>query len=129
MVKLKEVKGRLLESRPTSKIFEGFPYNLYTLLPPKLSEKEKRQAVLLIKVILRSASLHALLAEVGAKNAPIVEQFRNSVVQFIDINGLIRKLPDVKQLEIIHLSLLPITEKLGIEHKKDFIRYVILFIN
>jgi len=125
MTRLKEIRGNLLQTRPESQIFEGFPYNLYDILEPRLTENEKHFADLIIKVILRSASLNALLAELGTKNIPIVDQFRNSVIQTIDVNDLIHKLPNEKQVEILKLNLLPITEKLGIEHKQDFIKYIL----
>jgi len=125
MPKLEEHKGELLESRPESRIFRGFPYSIYEVLQPPFSEKEKRLADLLVKVIARSASLTALITEFGSKNTPLAEQFRNSVVQFIDINGLIHRLPDPKQIEILKINLLPLVEKLEIEHKKEFIQYVL----
>jgi len=125
MAELKQVRGRLLESRPDSKIFEGFPYNIYQILPQNLSEKEKHHANLLVRVICRSASLNTLLAGLGSKNVPILEQFRTSVIQFIDVNDLIHKLPDTKQLQVLNLNLLPIATELAIVNKKQFIEYVL----
>jgi len=125
MAKLKRIKGRLLESRGESKVFEGFPYNLYEILPLKISEKEFKSADLLIKVITRSSSLNALLAKLGSKNAPIIEQFRNSIIQFIDVNDLLHKLPDAKQVEIVKMNLLPVSDKLGVKNKENFIKFVV----
>ncbi len=125
MPRLKEIKGNVLEERNESRIYEGFPYNLYEILPPSLTDKEKKYADLLIKVILRSSSLNSLLAELGTKNVPIVEQFRNSVIQTIDVNDLIHRLPNSKQVEVLKLNLLPITEKLAIENKQEFIKYIL----
>ena len=125
VAKIKMVKGKLLESGKSTKIFEGFPYNLYDILPPELDAEEMRKATLLIKIILRSASLNSLSSELGADNASIVAQFRNGVVQFIDLNTLIHILPTAKQTEILKLNLLPVTSKLGINHKVAFIDYVL----
>ena len=125
MAKLKRIKGRLLESGGLCEIFEGFPYNIYDVLPLRISESEYKSAELLINVITRSASLNTLLAKIGKKNAAIIEQFRNSVIQFIDVNDLLHKLPDAKQVEIIKMSLLPISDKLGIKNKEDFIAFVV----
>jgi flagellar protein FlaI len=119
------VKGKLLESKPKARIYSGFPYNLYEVLSSGLSKDEKRKAELLVRVITRSASLNALHAELGSKEKSTVEQFRNSVIQAIDVESLTQILPSARQYEILHLNLLPVTEKLGIEHKNDFIGYVL----
>ena len=125
MVKIKTVKGALLESEHGAKIFEGFPYNLYELIPSVLNNEELRKATILIKVILRASSLNSLLSELGSKKISIIEQFRNGVVQFVDVNSLVRVLPTAKQLEILRLNLLPVTEALGIEHKQAFLIHVL----
>ena len=125
MVKIISVKGALLENENGAKIFEGFPYNLYEINPLILDKEELRKAKILIKIILRASSLNSILSEIGSKNASIMDQFRNGVVQFIDINSLTGVLPNTKQLEILKLNLLPITEVLGIEHKSAFLKHVL----
>jgi len=118
-------KGKLLESKPELRIFEGFPYNTYEILAPNLSEKELVQARLLAKVITRSATLNSLLKEIGSKDLEAVEQFRNKVIQTIDVNGLTHKLPSSNQYEMLAINLLPITEKFGVQHKQEFINHVL----
>ena len=125
MVEIKTVKGNLLVSEHGANIFEGFPYNLYEVISSILDKEELRKAGILIKVILRASSLNLLVSETGSKNASIIDQFRNGVVQFVDVNSLTAVLPTAKQLEILRLNLLPITEVLGIEHKQEFLKYVL----
>lgn len=125
MAEPKKEKGNLLESREESRVYAGFPYNLYEVMPPRLSEEDLRKAELLIKVISRSASLKSLLSKIGQKNEAIVEQFRNSVIHFIDLNDLLRKLPSAKQMEILRLNLLPVSGKLEVKDKTRFITFVI----
>lgn len=125
MVNVRDVKGALLESGVSSKVFQGFPYNLYEVSSPGLSKDELRLANLLIRIISRSTSLNSLLAELGSKNLPVVEKFRNSIIQTIDVEGLIHKLPSSKHVEIIRLDLLPVAEALDVKNKKAFIDFVL----
>ena len=48
-------------------------------------------------------------------------------MQFVDVNALVHVLPNAKQVEILKLNLLPITEALGIEHKQAFLKHVLNF--
>ncbi len=125
MVEIGSIKGPLLESEHGANIFQGFPYNLYEIIPSNLNKEELRKATILIKIILRASSLNSLISELGPKKDSIIEQFRNGVVQFVDINSLVQILPTAKQLEILRLNLLPITEVLGIKHKQDFLVHVL----
>jgi len=125
MEQIAESKGKALEKDAFHTVFEGFPYNVYEVSKPVLSKREDELASLLIKVISRSSSLNSLLAVLGSKNSAIVEQFRNTVIQTIDVNELLQKLPDAEQARLIEESVLPIAEKLAVEHKKAFVRAVV----
>jgi len=125
MPKIETVKGKLLESRPESKIFAGFPYNLYEILGLQLSPDELRSAKLLVKAISRASSLGSLFSSIGVNGQAVSEQFRNGVINFVDVNNLINSIPSAKQVEMLKMAILPMVETLGIEHKQAFINYVL----
>ena len=120
-----ETKGKLLHSYGAIKIFEGFPYNLYEIQPPQFSEPEIKLADIFIKVITRQASLNALLSFLGASRKDFIEQFRKDIIQPIDVNDLIQKLPSPQQLQSLQQQFAAILGPLKIQAPERFAEFVL----
>jgi len=117
-----KLKGEQLESHGRVKIFSGFPHNFYEVSKPKYSEKNERVSKTLIDVILRNASLNQLQSVLPSS---LVNEFRKSVGQQIDIWGLTQKLPKPEQFDKIEVNLSKILTQLGVSRPKSFARYVL----
>ena len=125
MGQIREARGKVLERMPNAVIFEGFPYNRYDVSRPRLSERDEKLASLLIKVISRASSLNSLLAALGKKNTKLVEGFRNTVIRYIDVNELLQRIPEAKQLEHLKKELTAVAESLGVSSKEEFVSLVL----
>jgi flagellar protein FlaI len=120
----KELQGKLLQSSTTKRIVEQFPYNTYEIVLPRFPEKEQCLAKLFIGTILRNTSINVLALELPNKKDAI-EQFRRDVIQLIDVNELVAKLPSNAMFEKILSNFLPIVEHVGVSNPKQFASYVL----
>ncbi len=120
----KELKGKLLQSSNSNRVFEAFPYNLYEIVPKKFSEEERQLAQLFIDVILRRRGISALAARLPGKSK-LVEEFRKEVIQAVDVNELVQKLPSPHLFTQILQTFEPIAKELGVSNPKRFASFVL----
>ncbi|MCX6798588.1 MAG: ATPase, T2SS/T4P/T4SS family [Candidatus Diapherotrites archaeon] len=125
MPELKEAKGKMLHGYGGVRIFEGFPYNFYEILPSPLNEQDMRLAALFIKVIGRQASLNALLGHLGSAKKDLIEQFRRDVIQPVDVNEMVQHLPSPKQLQDLQQALSSIAVQLKVAKPELFAQFVL----
>ena len=118
------MQGKLLQSSATKRIVEQFPYNTYEIVQQRFPEKEQRLAKLFIGTILRNTSINVLALELPNKK-DLVEQFRSNVIQLIDVNELVAKLPSPQLFEKILSNFLPISEKIGVSNPRQFASFVL----
>jgi len=118
------LQGKLLQSSATKRIVEQFPYNTYEIVQQRFPEKEQRLAKLFIGTILRNTSINVLALELPTKK-DLIEQFRSNVIQLIDVNELVSKLPSQQLFEKILSNFLPIAEKIGVSNPKQFASFVL----
>jgi len=122
---IKELKGNLLESYARVKIFEGFPHNLYEVSSPAFSKAEKNLAELFIKVISRKGSINEF-QDILSKAQ--MEEFRHGVINLVDSNALVQRLPKTEQLADVKAALLALVKQLA-KHKvskpKQFVDFVL----
>ncbi|MBN2067278.1 MAG: CpaF family protein [Candidatus Diapherotrites archaeon] len=121
---MEEVKGNLLQAASGKRVFEAFPYNTYEILAPSFTESERKLAKLFIDVILRRISLTSLSTGLQSERA-LVEEFRSKVVQLVDVNELVSKLPSTVLFSEILGNFEAIAKQLGVSSPKQFASYVL----
>lgn len=94
---IKEVKGKLLESYKNIQIFEGFPYKLYEVRDPGFNPAQQKIADILISSINRTYSLDEIKEGMEIEKAvEFVNEFNSEIIQTIEINELLMKLPSTE---------------------------------
>jgi len=107
-----EVKGELIDSYGRIQIFEGFPYKRYELKPLQLSDSEKKLIRTLSASIGRTYSLDEIREVIGIENAvSFSNEFNSEIIQTIEINELLLKLPTDELHDQLKSSLVKLFEK------------------
>ncbi len=102
----------MIDSYDRVQIFEGFPYKRYKIIPVSLSETEKKLVKTLSASISRTYSLDEIRESIEIQNAmDFSNEFNSEIVQTIEINELLLKLPDEKLYKELSDSLLKLFER------------------
>ena len=92
--KIKEVKGELLESYGGIRIYNGFPYKLYEVKKSSFDAAQQKIADVLVSSINRTYSLDEIKEGIAiSKAVDFVNEFNTEIIQTIEINELLTRLP------------------------------------
>jgi len=107
-----EVKGELLDSYGRVQLFEGFPYKRYEIKLLEMADKEKRLVKTLAASIGRTYSLDEIREGIGIQEAvSFANEFNSEIIQTIEINELLLKLPSEDLYAQLKASLTKLFEK------------------
>lgn len=87
-------KGQLLESYKNVQIYDGFPYKLYFVTSEKFTKEQQAFIEFLSNAIKRSYAIDEMKTVMPIEHAEeFAERFNSEIVQTIEINQLLTRLP------------------------------------
>lgn len=102
----REYKGQLLDSYQSVKVFAGFPYPQYEVVPPDLSDQEWILCDSLSKTLQRKANLQDAQRQLGSLlPQSFSENFRKMIVEWVESQDMIDRLPSSSQLATMRQAL------------------------
>lgn len=102
----REYKGQQLDAYHSVKIFAGFPYPQYEVVSPELSDQEWVLCESLSKTLQRKANLQDAQRQLGSLlSSSFSENFRKTIVEWVESQDIVDRLPTTKQLQLLRKSL------------------------
>ncbi len=126
--KIKEVKGKLLESYDHVRVFEGFPYRLYEVKKSSFDAAQQKIADVLVSSINRTYSLDEIKEGMAiSKAVDFVNEFNMEIIQTIEINEFLMRFPSTEEYEALRKKVEEIFAKFlpGLEKRKEMAEYIL----
>jgi flagellar protein FlaI len=109
---IKEVKGELLDSYNGTEVYDGFPYKLYEIKETGFDDSQRVLAKYLSQIIDRTLSVGEVAERLKSKRAlDFLEEFNSEIVQVIEVNEFLTKLPSNKEFSELSVKLTEILKK------------------
>jgi len=123
-----QIKGNLLESNPGVQIFDGFPYKLYELKARSFAPAQQKIADILVSSINRTYSLDEIKEGMAiSKAVEFVNEFNTEIIQTIEINELLVRLPSTEVYEQLQSHIETIFKKYlpKLTKRKEMAEYIL----
>ncbi|MEM4662776.1 MAG: ATPase, T2SS/T4P/T4SS family [Candidatus Diapherotrites archaeon] len=121
-------KGELIESYGQVSIYNGTPYKLYAIKTSEFTPEQQSFIDFLTNAVKRSYSIEELSATLPIEHADaFAERFNRDIVQTIEINQLMTKLPNDETYKEMFDSMLKLFEDYfpEIERKREIVSKVL----
>jgi len=126
--RLKEIKGKLLESYGAVSIFDGFPHKIYEVLDGDFPAAHKKIADVLISSINRTYSIDEIKSRVPMEQGvDFINEFNTEIIQTIEINELLMKFPSLELYTELVDSMVKIFKKYmpKLSNQKEVAEYIL----
>lgn len=93
-----DFRGKLIDSYGLIRVWSSFPHPFYEITNPPLNDKERALAENLVNVLARKANVSDVQKALGnSVGAGFTEKLRQNVVNYIEAQELVDKLPTAQQ--------------------------------